>query len=468
MFRQIWQGDDHINPQKLLERQYLYRSLLALRMRELMLNMKEKKQETTQTTTDGGGGGATNTTTTNGNRTTASASSSSLDDLYETATSDLLERGKFETTSNVDLRRQLQELLQPQILSIFRAIRNVDESMGIRHGVATSDNDDDGGSSSTVWSLDDGFYRDLLLHEHDTVQQQTMASKMASRRYFFDTKLSALETILHHFNWKDCGNNPLLRSRPSVLDAFGMDLTQHAIASIELIRRHQALNLCRNVLLREKLGYSVISLRSSIAGRGLFMDGRAVTPGTLLAFFPGDVWPKEHLLTNAPDVMDHFAHDDDSHISLRFDDYVIDARQSPVTVLSKPPASCNPYALAHMANHATNSDMINCQSCMVDFGPTMISTKQWTKDDETLLIRYIPNTYARPPTWQSRFFFTGFGQDIIMHGLSLLSLRRNIANQELFYDYRIQSDEPPDWYRAIPDDTLPQVVFFRNDWQQQS
>jgi hypothetical protein len=459
MFRQIWQGDDHINPQKLLERQYLYRSLLALRMRELMLLKKEKKE--TQTTKDGGGGEsgdcATNTTT----------SSSSLDDLYETATSDLLERGKFETTSNVDLRRQLQELLQPQILSIFRAIRHVDETMGIRHGdVVNADDDNDaGGTSSTVWSMDDTFYRDLLLREHDMVQQQTMESKMPSRRYFFDTKLSALEMVLHHFGWKDCGNNPLLRSSPSVLDAFGMDLTKHAApASIELIRRHQALNLCRNALLREKLGYSVIALRSSIAGRGLFLDGRAETPGTLLAFFPGDVWPKEHLLTNAPDVMDHFAHDDDSHISLRFDDYVIDARQSPVTVLSKPPASCNPYALAHMANHATNADMINCQSCMVDFGPTR--TKEMTKDDETLLIRYIPNTYARPPTWQSRFFF-GFGQDIIMHGLSLLSLRRNVAHQELFYDYRIQSDEPPDWYRAIPDDTLPQVVFFRNDWQQQ-
>jgi hypothetical protein len=467
MIRQVWKGDDHINPKKLLERQYLYRSLLALRLRELMM---------IKAAAAGAGGGtsplrrrddddadeeAVAATTANDN--------SSFEELYETATADL-EGRHLERLPNVDLRRTVQELLRPQVQAIFQSLRTVDETLQIRNDDDDDDdkkhNDDEDGTT-TIWQRDDSYYRDILLQEHDTVQRQMSAGKRTTknphRRYFFDTKSLALETILQYHGWKECGSNPLLVPNTTTMDAFGMDLSHHTASSIGLIRQHQTLNLCRSALLRHELGYSVIALRSSIAGRGLFLDGCAAWPGTILAFFPGDVWPKEHLLTNAPDVMDHFENDDDSHISLRFDDYVMDARQSPVTVLSQP-ASCNPYALAHMANHAGHASMINCQSTMLDF-VTTTGHQPSSALDESLLLRYIPNTYARPPTWQSRFFF-GFGQDILMHGLTLLSLRASVSNQELFYDYRLQSDEPPDWYQAIPDDSLPQVVFFRKDWQQ--
>jgi len=82
------------------------------------------------------------------------------------------------------------------------------------------------------------------------------------------------------------------------------------------------------------------------------------------------------------------------------------------------------------------------------------------------LSKYIPNSYARQPSWKSRFFYP---EPIIMHGLCLLS-RRDLSNEELFYDYRLQSEQTPAWYSTVKyggDRVLDdeQVVFFRNDWE---
>lgn len=76
---------------------------------------------------------------------------------------------------------------------------------------------------------------------------------------------------------------------------------------------------------------------------------------------------------------------------------------------------------------------------------------------------YIPNVYARPPGWQSRFFFN---DSITMHGLCLVA-RGDVKNDELLYDYRLQSEETPDWYSVVrygDDMDDEQVVFFRDDW----
>ena len=83
------------------------------------------------------------------------------------------------------------------------------------------------------------------------------------------------------------------------------------------------------------------------------------------------------------------------------------------------------------------------------------------------LVQYIPNTYARPLGWQSQFFLP---EPILMHGLCLVS-RRDLENEELMYDYRLQSEQTPDWYSVVRygDETLDkeQVVFFRDDWRKQ-
>jgi hypothetical protein len=189
------------------------------------------------------------------------------------------------------------------------------------------------------------------------------------------------------------------------------------------------------------------------AGRGAFLDGNA-TAGTLVAFMPGDVWPKEHLLTKNSDVMEHFGHDPDCHISMRFDDFVVDSRQSPVTVLSEQ-GSLNPFAVAHMVNHPACEQLPNCQSCQLNFTESMKLKG---------LVRFIPNQYARTPSWQSSVFDS---EPVAMHGLCLVS-KKDLHNEELLYDYRLQSETTPDWYHVVRyGNTLDedQVVFFRDDWK---
>lgn len=154
-------------------------------------------------------------------------------------------------------------------------------------------------------------------------------------------------------------------------------------------------------------------------------------------------------------MTDHFEGDNDLQISLRFDEYLIDARQSPVIVLTRD-GFLNPWSLGHMINHPNRPDMPNCQSTLYNF-----TVEQKLGD----LVRYIPNTYARAPTWRSRFF--DIGEDVIMHSLCLIA-RKDTMNEELLYDYRLQSEERPDWYSIVDygegweDD---QIVFFKYDWQ---
>jgi len=155
--------------------------------------------------------------------------------------------------------------------------------------------------------------------------------------------------------------------------------------------------------------------------------------------------------------VEHFEGDNDLQISLRFDEYLIDTRQSPVTVLTRD-GFLNPWALGHMINHPNSPTMPNCQSTMLNYTTgTQLGNE---------LVRYIPNTYAREPTWRSKFFDL-YKEDVIMHGLCLIA-RKDTSNEELLYDYRLQSENTPDWYSIVEygdgweDD---QIVFFRDDWR---
>jgi hypothetical protein len=97
----------------------------------------------------------------------------------------------------------------------------------------------------------------------------------------------------------------------------------------------------------------------------------------------------------------------------------------------------NPWALGHMVNHPPKGIVPNCLSTTINF-------IEGGKIDN--FIKYTPNTYARPPTWQSKFFDANI--PILMHGLCLLA-RRDLCNEELFYDYRLQAEKTPEWYNVV-------------------
>jgi hypothetical protein len=108
-----------------------------------------------------------------------------------------------------------------------------------------------------------------------------------------------------------------------------------------------------------------------------------------------------------------------------------------------------------MVNHPPSKVAPNCQSTMLNFTSRMQLNH---------LLKYVPNAYARLPGWQSRFFDH---EEVVMHGVCLVA-RRDASNEELLYDYRVQSEAKPDWYSVVEygDDVLDedQVVFFRDDW----
>lgn len=431
--RQTIKGDDRINPKKLLERKYLYFSLLATHFRSL------RQGDTSDSNCD----------------------ANANDVLYERATEELDKKG-LDQMSNVDLRVEIQSTLQPQVNEIFEAFRRVDGRLGI-----SVERVDESNNDNRILDVDWGSseYMNILLEEFDRTKEDLRAvtaekySRSSSSIDFLTTKRAAIELVLNFHGWSARMDQGALNyqhdSGGTSLDAFGMDNTNTNDSTLRQIRQYQTMNLCRSALLREELGYSILSLRSNIpgGGRGLFIDGSALA-GSIVAFQPGDIWPKEHLLTDAPDVMAHFEGEDDCQISLRFDEYLVDSRQSPVTVLTRE-GFFNPWALGNIANHPSTPTLPNCQSTMLNY-----TTKMRLGE----LMKYVPNTYARVPSWKSKFFDI---EEVVMHGLCLIS-RRDVSNEELVYDYRLQSDETPEWYSVVKyGDGFEedQVVFFRDDWR---
>ena len=414
VFRSILTGDDHVNPKKLLERRYIYLNLLAIEFRSLRLNQQQLDQPQDK------------------------------DALYEQAI-DILDKRNFDDMSNDRLRIELQEALHFQVVEVFQAFHRVDNELGLRNQL------DHRKDKNPFHRLEWGAIISILEHErlNLTTRQRQQSDASAC---FFDAKQQALDTLLTYHSSGDAS--------PDANDAFGANTTELAPASLSLMRQYQSINLARSAKLRDALGYSVLSLRSGIpnAGRGVYVDGSTLA-GSLLAFQPGDVWPKEHLLTTAPDVMEHFENDDHCHISLRFDDYVVDSRQSPVTVLMGDDSSThnNPWALGHMVNHPPLNTKPNCLSTMIDFTEHIMDELVAT-DGHT----YLPNAYARSPGWKSRAFHA---EPTVMHGLCLTA-RQDVCNQELVYDYRLQSEETPEWYSVAESGIMEdeQVVFFRDDW----
>jgi hypothetical protein len=403
IFRNIFSGDDATNPKKILERRYIYFALLATSFRRKRLDNSVMDR----------------------------------DSLYQSAFKELEEKN-LDQLRNVELRSELQNALQEQVIDIFQAFERADQRLKLNQEHTDALVED--------WQPIKVILEEELRHTESLEEDDASAG-------FLQRKRGAIETVLSHLN----GESSSTSNKTDAVDDFGIQLSKTSDKSLHLIREYQALNLARSALIRQELGYSILTLKSLIpsAGRGVFLDGHALA-GSILAFQPGDIWPKEHLLTKSDDVLQHFEEDDeDCLISLRFDDHVLDSRNSPVTVLTRP-GSMNPWALGHMINHTPPSTLPNCQSTMLNY------TEQMQLQD---CIKYIPNTYAHEPQWQSKFFHT---EPILMHGLCLIG-RSDVKNTELTYDYRIQSDNPPDWYSIVKYDdrsfdTTDQVVFFRDDW----
>ena len=91
------------------------------------------------------------------------------------------------------------------------------------------------------------------------------------------------------------------------------------------------------------------------AGRGIFVDGFRPA-GSLLAFFSGYVWPKEQLLKSSA-VAHIFEEDPMHHLSMRYDDILIDSRKAPYTVLNGD--NSNAFVIGHIANHPSKGAQPN-------------------------------------------------------------------------------------------------------------
>jgi hypothetical protein len=444
MVGSTFSGTDKIDPKRILERRYLYFALMVLRFRQLRLQFPLKDPD--------------------------ELLKCSVDEIHDY---------NVDNMSNIELRSAFQDALHPQVLEIFATFRQVDERLKIELDDKDEEEEaaamyDDDPFSKIDWPVLQQILRDEEQHTLEEIWMLTEndgdkeGESPPSRRSlpFLRRKLGALQSLLV-FHGIPIQKVPLRDKDATTttsgdsLDDFNMDTSNMSKKSLEMARRYQTLNMCRSALIRQELGYSILSLKSTIAGgsggagRGTFVDGLAPT-GSLVAFQPGEIWPKEHLLTTAPDVMEHFDDgDEDCQTTLRFDDYVLDSRKSPVTVLTRE-GSMNPWALGHMVNHPPSTILPNCQSLMLDY-----TERMQLKD----LLRYVPNVYARPPGWQSRFFDA---EAVAMHGMCLLA-RRGVKNEELLYDYRLQSEQTPDWYYPVNygDEFLDreQVVFFRDDWQ---
>lgn len=212
--------------------------------------------------------------------------------------------------------------------------------------------------------------------------------------------------------------------------------------------------------------YSILPFKSTIpnAGRGVFIDGFAPA-GTLLSFFPGKVWPKEHLMTASLQTQLQFSENDPrNQLSMRYDDILIDSRKSPYTVVK------NLWAIAHIVNHPPpppiksttamgtvtadqdhldNDEKKENESNTTTYhfqphqGPNCVSvpinfTADLFTDKSDKLRDYIPNEYELPPkSWAKDVFEK---EKIIMHGMGLIALR-DLKDEELFYDYRMSPNE---------------------------
>ena len=283
---------------------------------------------------------------------------------------------------------------------------------------------------------------------------------------FLMRKLDALNLIMNFKGWKESNSdlgehssNLKNNSNDEESDPFGYYPQNDSDEMVKAVRYHQMINMTRAKLLRTQsnVGFSIVALQSTAptAGRGVFVDGYA-RAGSLLGFFPGDVWPKEYLLHMKSAGI--FEPDDNLQLSLRYDDILIDSRRSPYTVLDGGQNVTNPFALAHVVNHPPRDVIPNCRTMMINFTHSMGL-------DDPSLNKYIPNKYARNPMLLGAKAFETGNEDVIIYGFALYAAR-DLCNEELFYDYRLSpgptGQNLPSWYHVYDEEQV-QMRWHRDD-----
>eukprot|EP00531_Pseudo-nitzschia_arenysensis_P018290 CAMPEP_0116149624 /NCGR_PEP_ID=MMETSP0329-20121206/19071_1 /TAXON_ID=697910 /ORGANISM="Pseudo-nitzschia arenysensis, Strain B593" /LENGTH=566 /DNA_ID=CAMNT_0003645999 /DNA_START=49 /DNA_END=1749 /DNA_ORIENTATION=+ len=363
-----------------------------------------------------------------------------------------LEEMEIDNKSMMQLRYALQEGLEDQVKELFDIFCAIDEELLLLLLPAESSN------NHNPIDMESYLEEIMRLELERTIDElantkRRSAPKGADPNEFLTLKRGAIETLL------DRTANPQTpmseeedsdtSTEPSwsETDEFGY----HESIDQErnrLIRHYQSINLCRSAKMRDKLGYSVVALKSSIpgAGRGVYVDGYA-RAGSILAFQPGPVWAKENLVNLSIDEERDLERNDAYQMSLRSDDYMIDSRRAPYTVLTDD--NSNLMALGHIVNHPTPSKPPSCRSAMLNF------TKGMDIGSSAELKRYIPNTYARPRN--VTLMNSLWDRDVIeMHSLILVATR-DICNEEIFYDYRLASSHLPQWYHQVNDTAYEEV-----------
>jgi len=390
-----------------------------------------------------------------------------------------LEDIEIDNKSMMQLRYAFQEALEEQVKDLFDIFSSIDEELLLMVP--------DGTDATTTNQIDIESYLEeiLRLELERTIDElsntkPSSAPKGADPNEFLKLKRGSIENLLHHKGKENDQQKPSEGSSNNSDSDFTTsgrdenksndeDQKQPSWAEADefgyhesideernrLIRYYQSINLCRSAKMRDKMGYSVVALRSSIpgAGRGVYVDGYA-RAGSILAFQPGPVWGKEHLVNLSIEEERDLERNDSYQMSLRADDYMIDSRRAPYTVLTDD--NSNLMALGHIVNHPTPSKPPSCRSAMLNF------SKGMEIGSSAQLKRYIPNTYARPRNvtlmdslWD--------GDVIEMHSLVLVATR-DICNEEIFYDYRLASSHLPQWYHRV-NDTAYEVLDDTEDYE---
>ena len=347
-----------------------------------------------------------------------------VDALLDDAIAELEERG-MEDIGVRATRYELQQELVPEVLRIFETFQKVDGTVG---GI-TSYKDDCG--ARTVLMKD---YQDTLV-AMNTLSEQS--KEHARCNEFYRRKVGALRTLL---SWAKVEGIEELDVEDTLStmdnsDDFGYIAEGVEEDVVKAIRNYQTQNMLRSALIRNEIGHSVLALKSTVtgAGRGVFLDGKAME-GSLVAFIPGQVLPKEYLINPSPALESYLSQDYTHQLSLRSDDILIDSRKSPYTVLDE--EGSNPWAIGHIINHPPPNVIPNCRTVMINFTEPMNLRS-------TGLMRYVPNAYKRNPMLVGPRLLER--DNIVMHGMAIMT-RRDVANEELFYDYKFTGNDNPKWY----------------------
>jgi hypothetical protein len=432
--------------------------------------------------------------------------------MWQEESRELLKHLMDETVSHLDektditqmslrrLRNEVQTFLAPQIVRLLTVAHDVESEMG---------GEDDGYVFSEE---EEQKYKECLLTEYEDLCRlindrkrnytETQQKRTPDPLLFYETKKGSIETVLTYFDWwpkqSSAGATATTKTnREDYIDEFGFSPNKADSDLVRAMRYYHARNLARSFLARRapddfaignddgdsfnlmqtRCYYSLLPLKSTIpsAGRGVFVDGFAPA-GTLMAFIPGKVWTKEHLQSASPQTQMQLSQNDPRHqLSMRYDDVLIDSRQSPYTVVK------NLWALGHIVNHPpvpTASEISltldahqnggdkcdnivnhctfqgpNCVTVMINF------TDRMTAGGGEKLKDYIPNEYELPPRPYVKNIFEK--DEVVMHGMGLIA-SRDVKDEELFYDYRLSPNEDnmergnqyPSWYHIWDEEAI--------------